>query len=35
MDYAIDGDPSLSDDDLDRIEGWISGSDFPVTVIRH
>ena len=35
MEYAIDGDPSLSDDDLDRIEGWISGSDFPVTVIRH
>ncbi len=35
MEYAIDGDPSLSDDDLNRIEGWISGSDFPVTVIRH
>lgn len=37
MDYAIDGDPSLSDEDLDRIEGWIreSDSDFPVAVIRH
>lgn len=35
MDYAIDGDPSLSDEDLDRIEGWISGSAFPVSVIRH
>ena len=35
LDYAIEGDPSLSDADLDRIEGWISASDFPVTIIRH
>ncbi|MDO4280364.1 MAG: choline TMA-lyase-activating enzyme [Peptococcaceae bacterium] len=33
--YAIDGDPSLSDEDLDRIEGWIKHSDCPVSVIRH
>jgi len=35
MDYAIEGDPSLSDEDLNRIEGWISDCDFPVSVIRH
>lgn len=35
MTYAIEGDPSLSDDDLARIESWIADSDFPVTVIRH
>lgn len=35
MDYAIEGDPSLSDEDLDRIEGWIKNCDFPVSVIRH
>lgn len=33
--YPIDGDPSLNDEDLDRIEGWIKKYDFPVTVIRH
>lgn len=35
MEYPIDGDPSLSDEDLDRIEGWIKEYDFPVTIIRH
>ena len=35
MDYPIEGDPSLDDADLDRIEGWIRGYDFPVSVIRH
>jgi len=34
-DYPIQGDPSLSDADLDRIESWIKNSDFPVTVVRH
>ncbi len=33
--YPIKGDPSLSDEDLDRIEGWIKKYDFPVSVIRH
>ena len=35
MDYPIEGDPSLDDEDLDRIEGWIKEYDFPVSVIRH
>lgn len=35
MDYPIEGDPSLGDEDLDRIEGWIKEYDFPVSVIRH
>ena len=35
MEYPIEGDPSLSDEDLDRIEGWIREYDFPVSVIRH
>ena len=35
MDYPVEGDPSLTDDDLDRIEGWISEYDFPVKVIKH
>lgn len=35
MEYPIQGDPSLSDEDLDRIEGWIRECDFPVSVIRH
>ncbi|MCP4115685.1 MAG: choline TMA-lyase-activating enzyme [Desulfobacteraceae bacterium] len=33
--YNIEGDPSLSNDDLDRIENWIKKYDFPVAVIRH
>ena len=35
MEYAIDGDPSLSDADLDRIEGWLKNEQFPVVVVRH
>lgn len=35
MDYPIEGDPSLDDADLDRIEGWIREYDFPVSVIKH
>ena len=35
MDYPIEGDLSLDDADLDRIEGWIREYDFPVSVIRH
>ena len=35
MEYPIEGDPSLSAEDLDRIEGWISKYDFPVKVIKH
>lgn len=33
--YQIEGDPSLSNDGLDTIEGWIKKYDFPVAVIRH
>jgi pyruvate formate lyase activating enzyme len=33
--YPIEGDPSLSGEDLDRIEGWIKKYEFPVTVVRH
>ncbi len=35
IDYPVKGDPSLSNEDLDRIEGWIKAYDFPVKVIRH
>ena len=35
IDYPIEGDPSLSGEDLDRIEGWITKYDFPVKVIKH
>lgn len=35
MEYPIEGDPSLSDEDLDRIEGWIKDYDLHVKVIRH
>lgn len=35
MDYPVDGDPSLTDEDLECIEGWIKKYDFPVQVIRH
>jgi len=35
MEYPIKGDPSLKNEDLDRIEGWIKGYDLPVKVIRH
>ena len=35
MEYPIQGDPSLSDEELTRIESWIKDYDFPVAVIRH
>ncbi|MDZ5034436.1 choline TMA-lyase-activating enzyme, partial [Clostridium perfringens] len=35
MEYPIEGDPSLSNEDLDRIESWIKKYDLPVKVIRH
>ena len=35
IEYPITGDPSLSNEDLDRIEGWIKKYDLPVKVIRH
>lgn len=35
MDYPVEGDPSLSDNELDQIEGWIAEYDFPVRVVRH
>ena len=34
-DYEIEGDPSLSDEDLNRIETWIKDADFKVTLVRH
>ena len=34
-DYEIEGDPSLSEDDLNRIEGWVSEADFKVSLVRH
>ena len=33
--YQIDGDPKLSNEDLDIIESWIKEYDFPVSVIKH
>ncbi|HCL4462613.1 TPA: choline TMA-lyase-activating enzyme [Clostridium botulinum] len=35
MEYPIKDDPSLKNEDLDRIEGWIKKYDLPVKVIRH
>ena len=35
MEYPIEGDPSLSTEDLNRIESWLADKDFPVKVIRH
>lgn len=35
MEYPIQGDPSLKNEDLDRIEKWIQNYDLPVTVVRH
>ncbi|KEI00837.1 choline TMA-lyase-activating enzyme [Clostridium botulinum] len=35
IEYPIKGDPSLSNEDLDRIEGWIKKYDLPVRVVRH
>lgn len=33
--YPIEGDPSLSSNELDTIESWIKKYDFPVAVIKH
>ena len=33
--YPLPGDPALSEEDLERVEGVIKHYDFPVTVIRH
>ncbi len=33
--YPIEGDPSLSSDELNIIESWIKKYDFPVMVIKH
>ncbi|AYD40415.1 choline TMA-lyase-activating enzyme [Clostridium fermenticellae] len=35
MDYQIEGDPSLTDEDLAKIEGWIQKYDLSAKVIRH
>lgn len=35
MKYPIEGDPSLSEEDLERIEGWIKNYQFPVNVVKH
>lgn len=35
MEYAITDEVKLEEEDLDRIEGWISKYDLPVSVIRH
>lgn len=34
-DYPLVGDPSLTKEDLNRIESWIKKYDFPVKVIHH
>ncbi len=33
--YPIDGDPSLTDEELAKIEGWIKDSEISVKVLRH
>ena len=33
--YPIEGDPKLSDADLERIESFIKKYNFPVSVVRH
>lgn len=35
IEYPIEGDPSLTKEDLDNIESWISEYSLPVSVIRH
>lgn len=35
LEYPIKDDPSLKNEDLDRIEGWVKKYDLPVKVIRH
>lgn len=34
-DYTLDTQPSLTDEDLDRLSGWFAAYNFPVTVVRH
>lgn len=33
--YPIEGDPSLSNEDLCQIEGWLRAYDFPVNLVKH
>lgn len=33
--YPIEGDPTLTAEEIDRIEGWIQSYQFPVRVVRH
>lgn len=33
--YEIEGDPSLTQEDLDKIESWVKGFGIPVKVIKH
>lgn len=35
IDYEIDGDPSLSNEELDKIESWIKNYDLKVKIVRH
>lgn len=35
LDYPVKDDPSLSLDELERIEAWIRNEDFPVNLLRH
>ncbi|GAB6085132.1 choline TMA-lyase-activating enzyme [Alkaliphilus crotonatoxidans] len=35
IEYPMEGDPSLTSEELDRIEGWIKKYDLPVEVVRH
>lgn len=35
MKYQMEGEFTLSNEDLETIEGWIKGYDFPVTVLKH
>ncbi|ACD51964.1 choline TMA-lyase-activating enzyme [Clostridium botulinum] len=35
IEYPIEGDPSLNNEDLDKIESWIKKYDLTATVIRH
>jgi len=35
MEYPIQGDPSLSSEELNMIESWIKKFEFPVVVIKH
>lgn len=35
IEYPIEGDPSLSNEDLNKVEGWIKKYDLSVKVIRH